>query len=350
MSFKSISGGSAVQQQVPVDVTVNAFGRLHFSLVNLSLSGERVNGGAGAMVTPPSLSVSAGPASEFSVSPAEWTGEVMDIYQRLRLIKPVRIDIEFDRRMLFHVGLGFHTQLRLAIGAALCFSFSLRYDPTQLASLLARGGTSGIGALGFWHGGMIFDGGRKRRTAAEQLVPSSAASIHPAAPLLCWRASLPFFPVLVKAKSWELIYGEKERRLFNQFTPVPCREADQCARAVYMDLQSAVVTEDFDAFCSALSELSTIGFKKRELDFRGDAAKVILCSMAKAGLNGAGMSSWGPTFFGFAQSAGLAEQAALELRSHPDIENAWSADFATGATVKFTGEEPALAFSVATRQ
>ena len=333
----------------PESTRVRAHGRLHFALVNLSPTGARINGGAGAMISPPAIQVCINQSAQLLVTPDNWTAEVLLVRQRLGIGSPANVMITLDQRMRWHVGLGFHTQLRLAIAAAFSFAFSLKIDPLDLPRVLSRGGTSGIGALGFWHGGIVFDGGKQRSSSRVAFEPSSVSACSDLAPLLFHRASLPFYPVVALGRGWDLVYGDVERRLFAELTPIPTHEAAECARTVYMDLQSAVAMADYDAFCEAISGLSLIGFKRREIAYRGDNAAQLLQLMTRSGLRGCGMSSWGPTCFGFARERAMASQAANLLRKSPSVEEAWVCEFAPGSTVSLDGGPELSAFQVARR-
>ena len=79
----------------------------------------------------------------------------------------------------------------------------------------------------------------------------------------------------------------------------------------------AVATRRFDHFVETLEEYMEIAaslfasvqcgrYRSREIANRADLA-------IRAGLRGVGQSSWGPTLFGFADSAGEAEQSARQL-------------------------------------
>lgn len=318
----------------PRPTRIRAFGRLHFGLVNLSLYGERINGGAGAMISPPAIEVYVNPDSGDDVVPAEWINEVMFIRRQLEIHSPTEVHIKFDDRMRWHIGLGFHTQLRLAIAAAFAFAYSLPIDPYKLSQLMSRGGTSGIGVHGFWHGGLLFDGGRTRPIGKLGFSPSSSSIANETAPLLFHRASLPFFPVIALGKGWPLIFGDTERQLFSELTPIPNDEAANCARAVYMDLQAAAAEANYQAFCEAITALTRIGFKKREISYRGTLVSNLMGLMQHIGLDGVSMSSWGPTCFGFTRDPDMARHAADRLKREQIVEDAWTCEFAPGASVE----------------
>ncbi|MBC3302497.1 hypothetical protein H0Z09_15320 [Pseudomonas sp. SWRI18] len=316
------------------EAKVNAFGRLHFGLVNLSEVGEYINGGAGAMISPPVFSVTASSSSKFIVFPIRYEGEVRDLCRCLNITSGLNVRIDLDVRMCQHVGLGFHTQLRLAIATAILFALDLSIDTVSLSKTVMRGGTSGIGSLGFWFGGLLFDRGRKRTAVDDLFLPSSMTKDYDVSPLAYHKNKLPFCLVIVKPAFWEKIYGEKEKDLFEKLTPIPESETHKCRALIFGDLKQAVVREDFNGFCQALDGISFVGFKKREIAYRGERLTEIFELMRKSGLSGVGMSSWGPICFGFILNQEDAENVALRLNCHTLIEDAWVAEFATGATVQ----------------
>lgn len=330
----------------PSRVQVTAFGRLHFGLVNLSASGGRANGGAGIMVRQSSIRVTL----EMFGRPAQASDvlgpELHLLAERLGVPAAVRATVDAGPLMKWHYGMGYHTQLRLSLATALAVLNEVKISPRQLTEVVMRGGTSGIGVHGFWQGGVLFDGGRRRMRDYETLKPSSSITTPASSPLLFARKSFPFTMVVVQAKGWALIHGEQERELFARLTPLPLAEANQTARLVFQDLMSSVAAADFDAFCCAMDEVQTCGFKQRELRFRGRSAVAVARTLADAGLRGVGMSSWGPTWFGFAKNRDAAARALSMLGSCDLLESACIAEVAPSAQVQIDGW-PAIGASAA---
>lgn len=267
--------------------------------------------------------------------------EIRFLAERLGVPINVRATVIADPMMKWHYGVGYHTQLRLSLATALAMLYHLRVGPRYLTDVALRGGTSGIGIHGFWHGGVLFDGGR-RRTGSEVLSPSSAVTAPASTPLLFSRPTLPFAMVVAQAKGWNLVYGEQERALFAGLTPIPEAEASHCARLVYQDLMSSVAEADFDAFCEAVDDIQACGFKSRELRFRGDAAMSVATALRGVGLRGVGMSSWGPTWFGFAENRDSAMQAIAKLRGCELLESVCFGEAAPSAQVQLD-DQPAVA-------
>jgi beta-ribofuranosylaminobenzene 5'-phosphate synthase len=312
---------------------VRAFARIHFCLVNLSSHGQRINGGAGMMVSPFAIEVEIAESDQLVVEPESLLNEVLFVCSRLSAKQQFRISVNLRGNMKWHYGMGLHTQLRLSIGLAISLLQSIPIQHSSFSQKLSRGGTSGVGSLGFWHGGVIFDGGHERELE-EEFLPSSAIADPKLAPLVYSRRSMTFVPVIAQARGWNLVYGKLENELFSLLTPIPSEEANECAKIVYENLQSAVIDSNFDSFCESIESIQTVGFKQREINFRQENAKHFQQLMRASGLHGIGMSSWGPTWYGFANTIDNAAHAVRFLLKNSAVESAWIADFAPGAQIE----------------
>ena len=298
------------------------------------------------MIGPAAIKVSAEVAPSLTVVPNSYLDEVQFVLNRLGGFSGIRVSIECDHFMKWHYGMGFHTQLRLSLAAAIALLNHQQIEIQTLAQKIHRGGTSGIGVNGFWTGGVLFDGGQKRVEEDSKCEPSSTVSAPKPSPILFSRTTLPFQPVIVHARDWHLVHGDQERSLFGSFAPISNEQADRVARIMFQDLMSSAATEDYDGFCQALEELQLVGFKRRELEFRGKAANRIGEVLRGAGLRGVGMSSWGPTWFGFAKDTTSADEVVADLLQSPLIETAWHSHFAPAAQLQLD-DGPVRPISVA---
>lgn len=276
--------------------------RLHFTLIDLNGERGRVDGSVGLTLDWPTVELDAESAPADAIAADEAVTVEAVQAERLRLRPgpggPLRITV---RSVIpRHVGLGSGTQLRLAVLAA-----SLARKPTiaQLAAT-GRGGASGLGIHGFVHGGFIVDGGHARGDKAV-FAPSRFAQDVPPPPLIArhtfpdrWRVCL-YQPITRGGLS-----GEQERSFMAAMTPLPRREVDEVCHAVLLGLLPAVVSEDLTQLGMALNVLQDVGWKARhwrrpELAPLGPARG----AFARAGLLGCGLSSTGPTLFGFFDAA-----------------------------------------------
>ena len=78
-----------------------------------------------------------------------------------------------------HSGLGSGTQLSLAVAKLITMMDGREMTAYDLAKIVGRGGTSGIGVESFENGGFIVDGGHKS-SEKPNFLPSSASNASPA--------------------------------------------------------------------------------------------------------------------------------------------------------------------------
>ena len=77
----------------------------------------------------------------------------------------------------------------MCIGAGINSLFGCSKSNTEIAEIICRGGTSGIGVFGFETGGFIVDGGHDFEKKDREFVPSDASRIRP--PPVITRCDLP---------------------------------------------------------------------------------------------------------------------------------------------------------------
>jgi beta-ribofuranosylaminobenzene 5'-phosphate synthase len=274
--------------------------------------------------------ISAERSVELRVEPAELLDEVRFCLSQLGVSEP-QLAFKIGYSSVPHAGFGWRTQLRLGVATAACLALRITVDPLQLAPLMGRGGTSGIGSHGFWHGGLIVDGGR-RRSQKQTPVPSAQQSF-PGLPPLLFNRSFPWAVLIGIAADMEPVSGPLEANLFRQHAPVPEREALEANRIVYSELVSAVAETDFAGFCEAVAALRQLGFKRREVEYRGAQGEAVLKILAKTGAQGVSMSSWGPAFFGFFASIADAQRAAAALKADCSFSAVWATEASPGGAV-----------------
>lgn len=298
-----------------IDVVAPA--RLHFGLINTSSGGDRLDGGAGLMLDSPELRVRACLGRSQSVSPPTMLSEVRFCLERLGWNPDTPVEVRIEGSNRSHLGFGLTTQLRLSISTSIAAALGRDLPERPLAPILGRGGTSGIGSWGFWRGGFLVDGGHSRQSKAE--IGPSASVDDPAMPPLIFNHPFDWWVVVVVADRMDPIFGAQERALFSRYTPTPTYEALQTYATVYGQMVPAIAEHDFASFCHSVELLADLGFKRIEHKERGPVADDAIAAIHATGLTGAGMSSWGPAFFGFAQSREVAESAAEELRDSPNF-------------------------------
>lgn len=218
-----------------------------------------------------------------------------------------------------HIGLGSHTQLSLAILDGVCKEFNAPVPRSKesFASIVNRGGTSGIGIASYFEGGVIVDGGHAfgRGKEKDSFSPSSASRARPGPVLLrddlpaSWRVVCAI-PALEAGAS-----GQVEIDVFKSHCPVPLQQVQYLSHVVLMKLMPAIKTYDFDALCECINIFQDTGFKKVEVDLRGVEFRQIMQSWRDAGAPCVGMSSFGPTLYSLAPSAEKADDIKRQIDS-----------------------------------
>ena len=270
------------------------------------------------MIEAPGIEIVAEPAPEWS-----FTGSlshrvqetVFHIENYLRqeatgepFVLPARIEV--ISAPADHVGLGVGTQLGLAV-VRLVLKLAGKADPSVelLAELSGRGRRSGIGLHGFFHGGLLVDGGRRDDVRPPPLV-----------------ARLPF------PKDWSILivqppgirgrHGPDELQAFATLPPLPDRVTERLCRLVLMGILPAVAEEDLMAFGESLIELQHhvgAAFAPfQEGKYARQDSELLIAELGGLGLVGAGQSSWGPTLYAF---GALSEPERAEVSSR--IQDRW---------------------------
>jgi len=214
--------------------------------------------------------------------------------------------VDVEQTVPAHVGLGSGTQLALAVAAAIRRLHDLPPDLAGDALRLGRGGRSGIGIGVFDRGGLILDGGRGAATLTPPVV-SRLAFPEP------WRV------ILLLDPARRGVHGPEEGAAFASLPPFPEQDAAHLCRLVLMKALPAVAERELAAFGAAIRELqSRIGDYFAPIQggsrFTSPEVALALARLDRAGAQGIGQSSWGPTGFAFASSPEEANRLAALLR------------------------------------
>ncbi|MGB9979831.1 beta-ribofuranosylaminobenzene 5'-phosphate synthase [Methanobacterium sp.] len=284
--------------------------RLHMTLIDLNGTIGRIDGGVGLTIKKPKLILEAKPQDEgidiFFKESHKLNEKIMMDYRRKigDTVKKITDFLKIDSGFKFevktaypaHSGLGSGTQLSLAVAKLILNLNDHDMDAWQIARIVGRGGTSGIGVRAFDHGGFIIDGGHKVDEKPDFL-PSSASNAHPA-PLIArydfpedWKVILAIPNVPAGAS------GQNEVNIFQQHCPIKLDEVQTLSHLILMKMMPSVVEKDLDSFGSAVNEIQDIGFKKIEVGFQDSIISRITQNMRDAGAAGVGMSSFGPTIY-----------------------------------------------------
>ncbi len=282
--------------------------RIHVTLIDLNGSLGRIDGGVGFALEHPYVEIVAKECEDVLVE-----GECFNL-ERFRRVAEflsgrfgVGIEMEVKSDYKAHVGLGSGTQISLAVAKAFNDIYDLGFSVRELAHLVGRGGTSGIGVAVFEFGGFVIDGGHSRKEKPEFL-PSSASRAKPA-PLIA-RLDFPDWKVVLAIPELKGFYGRSEVNLFREVCPIPLKDVRELCHVILMKLLPAVAEEDLDEFGWAISRIQRLGFKRAEIERYGN---LIWRAFDSVGENAVGMSSTGPTIYAVTDSN--AKDIARTLRS-----------------------------------
>ncbi len=281
--------------------------RIHITLIDLNGSIGRLDGGVGIALEKPFIEIK---AEKFDG--IEIIGKTEN-YTRFRLVAEkmariarngIRIEVLSDYKS--HVGLGSGTQISLAVGEVFNRLYEIGLSVRQIAEIVGRGGTSGIGVAAFEFGGFIVDGGHSRREKKDFL-PSSASKAKP--PKVIARHDFPDWEIVLAIPDLKGFYGRREVDLFQKNCPIPIEEVRELCHLILMKLLPGVVEGDLDEFAYAIRRIQEIGFKRVEVEQYGDLIKGCFDLHECVG-----MSSTGPAVYAITDSN--AKAIARDLRSY----------------------------------
>ena len=218
------------------------------------------------------------------------------------------------------MGLGSATQALVGVALAICKVYGIDETVRELAKMVGRGGTSGIGVGAIQYGGFILDGGHLFRrgydnSKTEYTPSSSSAGVEP--PPILLHQDFPDWDILVTVPLGEGASGLREGTLFKVVCPVPLDEVRHMCHIVIMQLLPAIMEKDIGAFGNGMEEFQKLGFKVFELRAQTKLLYDCLQFLRENGGIGVGMSSWGPALFSFGEDLSeLKEKADVWLEEH----------------------------------
>ncbi|QSZ67956.1 DUF98 domain-containing protein [Methanofollis aquaemaris] len=283
-------------------VIVEAPARIHMGLIDMNGSSGRVDGGIGLSVEDPAVVIEAKRSGELSVRGDEESAErVRETAEKVLAALGVQggAEITLHRTYPGHIGLGSGTQIALATARAL----SALYRPLgvrEIAAIVGRGGTSGIGTATFESGGFILDGGHSFGPSGEKsnFRPSSASKGVTPAPVL-FRHPFP--------EDWQILLatpaipegasGKAEVDIFRQHCPVPLSEVQALCHAVLMQMLPGIVEKDLELFGAAVNTIQGLGLKRVEHSLQPPLIPDLIATLRNTDATGVGLSSFGPTVY-----------------------------------------------------
>jgi beta-ribofuranosylaminobenzene 5'-phosphate synthase len=281
--------------------TFSTGGRLHSTLIDLGRATSEAYGGAGFMISGPEARVEIEEHSRWVLEKDDGIDEKLNydiqrIFDKLGSITSKRARIVVRNSTPQHIGLGSKTALLLLITNAINEYFRLQLSRKECQLITQRGGTSGIGINGFYDGGFIIDNGHSQ-IKTNELVPSSFVSeimeipksIHVDVPE-DWRFHL-LLPDGVRYG------GEAELAFFRKAIPIKKNEVLRVCALVYHGLWPAVYRNDLGLLAEVISEISSVGFKKKEIRNQPQRVSRTILHLRQKFRCPVGMSSMGPIIY-----------------------------------------------------
>ena len=306
-------------------VIIRTPSRVHVTLIDMHGGSGRVDGGIGITLDEPGVLLEAELSPVLSVSGGDSAvqervrGIATDVLQKLGAGGSVAITV----RSWFpsHVGLGSGSQLGLAVARAISELHGRHLPVKELAKLVGRGGTSGIGTAAFEYGGFIVDGGHRFGTGGEKadFRPSAASRGVSPPPIIArhdfpsdWRILLAIPEVPAGAS------GGREVDIFRENCPVPLAEVQELSHEVLMRMLPGIASRDLDLFGSSVNAVQKLGFKKVELAHQSTLVTGLLDVLRETGAAGAGLSSFGPAVYAVGDTGmtGIGQAAMSFMKEH----------------------------------
>ena len=279
-------------------VTIRVPARLHLGFLDPSGGSGRRFGSLGLPLCEPETVVTLSRSGETIV-----TGPESDRAAAHLATMSKRLGIRAQHRLVVeeaiprHAGLGSGTQIALAVAAALRTLHNLPLDAEGDATLLARGGRSGIGIASFADGGVIVDAGND---GSSRPPPVVARLPFPEE----WRV------ILILDNAQDGLHGEDEVEAFRTLPPFPVGGVGEICRHVLTGVMPALIEQDIATFGAAVAAIQMLvgeHFAPAQGGvFTSKRVEKLAHRLAEAGAVGIGQSSWGPTGFAFAASEAAA--------------------------------------------
>ncbi len=288
-------------------ITVSSPSRIHVSLLDLSGDLGYLDGGIGFATKLPRTVVVARPSEELKVKGPRGA-EVLEKLKRLNL----KGEIEVVSSPPAHMGFGSTTQLLLSSAKALCELNGVKCTARELAVLMGRGGTSGIGVAVFEGGGFVIDFGHPLEVKGK---PSpSGASLASPPPYLRLKPPEDWLVVVAFPKTRKGIYTEaREVEEFERMTPIKSEESEKAVRIAYMLIIAGVVEGNLERLTKGINAIQEVGFKKLEWELQPQYLEEACAQMRKV-FGNCGLSSMGQAIYAISSSVDVRVKVSkLEL-------------------------------------
>jgi beta-ribofuranosylaminobenzene 5'-phosphate synthase len=296
--------------------------RLHFGLIDLNGDLGRINGGFGVALNYPNWKITLSENKSVTPNHIKFEEKIqklldkMDVKYNNHNLHPHNFII--DSEMPEHVGFGSGTQFALAIARLYAEYNKINITTYDLAEIVNRGGTSGIGVAAFESGGFILDGGHSfgKDKQTDKFLPSSKSYALP--PPILFR----FYPpdnwhfVLITPAKFKGLSGKEELSVFQKECPIPPENAEKLSRLILMKILPSLVEKDIRIFGEGLTEMQT-KFKRFGLEkYENSIVNEVINHIRKQKeIYGSGISSFGPTIFALVENHKNAEMIVNNIKN-----------------------------------
>ena len=305
-------------------ITITTPSRLHFGLIDLNGELGRINGGIGVALEKPGWEIIGYKDDEKNSkidfahvdSRTKLTIEKFDAFFKT---KAAELNFVINRDLPPHMGLGSKTQFLLAIGTILSHMHEIDTTPREIAKVIQRGGTSGIGVAAFEAGGFILDSGHSFGPGkqTDSFKPSSRSKAPPPPvifqnyPPENWRFIV-IIPNVPEGAS-----GDKEVKLFEDCCPIPAEQVEKLSRLILMKILPSFIEQDIKTFGEGLTELQTkfhrFGMDRYDSTLNNDILTELRINTM---VFGSGISSFGPTMYALTNSQDNAEKIIRQVNDN----------------------------------
>jgi beta-ribofuranosylaminobenzene 5'-phosphate synthase len=285
-------------------IVVHTPSRLHITLIDMHGGSGRVDGGVGITLDDPGILLEAEPGPAITVVGGDTSAQERVRATAAEVLRNIGAGggISFTIRNYYpsHVGLGSGSQLSLAVARAIAELHGRNLTVTDLARMVGRGGTSGIGTAAFESGGFILDGGHRFGEGCEKsnFRPSAASRGVSPPPVLARHDFPQDWKILLAIPTTPAgVSGKTETEIFRNHCPVPLAEVRELCHEVMMRMLPGIVERDLDLFGSSINAVQDLGFKKVELGLQPPQVTGLIDVLRESGAAGAGLSSFGPAVY-----------------------------------------------------
>ena len=274
--------------------TINSPARIHLGFLDLSFKNVRNFGSLGMAISNFGTIIQAKSSKKLKlVGEKSKKLEVM-LKRFYDFYKFQPCEIKITRKIPEHVGLGSGTQLSLSLGLLLSKISGKEISVEELARFCQRGLRSSIGINCFKNGGFFVDAGRV----------SHSKNLSPVIFHQKWPEEWQI--ILIMESTATGIHGNKEKKEFKKISKNNISLQSNNCEALVMMIIPSIIERNFELFCKGISKIqkNTGEYFNSAQGGLYSSKKIgnIFKKLEKAGYDGFGQTSWGPTGFVFCKN------------------------------------------------